>query len=171
MKSRTFTAVLIFMVITFSTSIAYAAPPSIDLVGLWRMTMDIVDKNGITYSNPNNPEYEYFVVEVQDGYLFKGFGCPGDSLYPERTDFYGVMEGRNIHITSNDAIAFGAVNQAGTEMEVINQVQGYKEICDPPDNPVPGDCDESENISATQRVLATKVDDYVHVDCSSTPAP
>lgn len=170
MKNRAFTAVLIFMVITFSASIAYAAPPSIDLVGLWRMTMDIVDKDGIAYSNPNNPEYEYFVIEVQDGNLFKGFGCPEDSLYPERTDFYGVMEGRNIHITSNDAIAFGAVNQAGTEMEVINQVQGYKEICTT-DDPVPGDCDESENKSAAQRVLATRVDDVLYVDCSSTPAP
>jgi hypothetical protein len=50
-------------------------------------------------------------------------------------------------------------------------VQGYKEICDPPGNPVPGDCDNSENISAIQQVLATKIDDEVHPDCSSTPAP
>jgi hypothetical protein len=63
------------------------------------MTMDVVDKKGITYSNQNTPEYEYFVTGVQDGNLFKGFGCPEDSLYPERTDFYGVMEGRKIHIT------------------------------------------------------------------------
>lgn len=170
MKKRAFSFVLIFIVITFSASISYAKPPVINLVGQWQMTMDIVDKDGITYSNPNSPEYEYFVIEVQDGVLFKGFGCPEDSLYPGRTDFYGVMEGRNIHTSSNDALAFGSVNQAGTEMEVINQVQGYKEICTT-DDPMPGQCDDSENTSAIQRVLATKVDDMVHTDCSNTQAP
>lgn len=165
MKKRVFTVALAFMVITFGASLAYAAPPGINIVGIWEMTVDIADRSGITYSEPD--EFEYFIITEQDGNLFRGLGCPIDPLYPQRTDFYGVLEGRNIHFTSNDAIGFGTVNKAGTEMNIINQVQGYNEVCDSS-----GDCDDSTNESALQRIVATKVNDEEEQACSDIiPSP
>jgi hypothetical protein len=160
MKKRLFTVALAFMAMTFGASLAYAAPSSTNIVGYWEMTMNIADRDGFSSSGP-----EYFVIYDQDEDLFTGFGCPEDELFPERTEFYGVLEGRNIHFTSNDAIGFGTVNKAGTEMNIINQVQGYNEICVPSVDPLPGECDGSKNISALQRIVATKLNDHEKKGC------
>lgn len=155
MKIKVLTATLASMAIIFGISIAYAAPPSINLVGTWQMTIDKVNTDG--YST----ESGYFVIDSQEGDLFKGFGCPLDLVYAGRTELYGVLEGKNIYVTSNDALAFGTVNQVGTEIEAINQVMGYDEL---------GNSGSGRNESAAERVVATKVFETAY-DCLSIPSP
>ena len=145
MKKLTLVAVLVLAcVLNIPVSIA---GNSINILGVWQISSDVADASGLRSHDPNNPEYEYFIINEQDGDLFRGFGCPldQDPLYLDRTDLYGVLEGRKLYITANDALASGTVNNQGTEINAIVQVFGYNE-------------NTYENESSTSRVVAIKLD-------------
>ena len=36
-----------------------------------------------------------------------------------RTDLLGILEGRDLHVTSNDSLTFGSLNNQGTEINAI----------------------------------------------------
>ncbi|MEN8180670.1 MAG: hypothetical protein ABFS39_18900 [Pseudomonadota bacterium] len=141
MKMKAFTLSLAFMAIG-SASLAYGAAQSIVLDGIWRMTIAKVDRNGV--SNPQ--ETAYLRITDQEGDMFAGYGCPKES---DSTDLYGILDGGNVHIIVWDSVAFGTVNQAGTEMNLISQKQLYNESSVPP---------PPQNEPATEQVVATKLD-------------
>lgn len=97
------------------------------------MSQDIVDRSGFTLG-----QISYYIVEEQQGNLFKGSACPKDN---DRTDLYGVLDRKDIYVTAWDSISYGKVNGKGTEIEAISQKQNY----------------DVQNDSSTSTVVATKI--------------
>jgi hypothetical protein len=159
MKLKVYIWLLVSAVI-FSSSLAHAARPTIDLFGLWQMALDTAkadnDSDTYTFFDPDNSEYQYFVVTSHQNNLFKGYACTVDPD-TERSYFSGVLDGNNVWVTSWDSISIGTVNRTGTEMVLVNMVQSLDE----------GSTNNSTNNSSTSSVVATKLPDEISIP--STP--
>jgi len=93
-----------------------------NLIGGWTVNVQKVSEEGF------KTERGSLSITEQRGNFFKGHAVPEDA---RRTNFYGVVVGRDIYITFWDSICSGTLNKKGTQFTFIGQNQQY----DPPHSP------------------------------------
>ncbi len=101
-----------------------------DLVGTWD-----VESQCVRIGDPADDTDDYtsephqIVITDQNGNRFKGYALPQDPPY---TNFYGVIIGNTVYITSWDSISVGRL--AGNKIRFVSQNQQWN----PPT--APGTC-------------------------------